>query len=390
MFILDSGLKAGSINGTAGNIRKTKLDNILKVTASGNLATWNRMADGALVEADSAVYGITSSADAYVEIVNSSITDASVFPGFSSNYMNNTAANLPNQQYSLKCENVSLLGAEYNAGILRVGVTNAEHLQSEAYKYIVATGASNWGIGAYPLTDFRTARFTTVVNFGTLDNNGTFDKDSTGTASNRYPNISLRFIALPSSQAPVLSPMETDWGTITEPKSITLSLIGASSVTAKIDSGEEYALTPGTGNVVFDLTPKWESLSYGAHTVTIRSTLNGYQCGARITFTKSSSVVSVTTKPHVTAHRPTLCRVVSDVVVPTGAVLTQEVTNNANDESPVWETYTGTQHEFSNATKTAGSWGLAARITIDNSDGNANAEIRDSLAIGAIFEGGAE
>lgn len=372
MFILDKNVQAGAL---APISRAGDLVTGFTVQTSGN-QSWNRMSNGNLVQNDDTPYGRASYVCGGGIAQESWSSWGTEISSVSGNIFNCYA-------------DATVNGGAYRFKVLRVAGQDGVYGGGECHEYFaIGSVSSDWNVDWYndlhKIVDGRRSGDARANRYFYYSE----DPHNTTVAHNKQSTF--RVFGTPTGTTPALSPMETDWGTITEPKSITLSLIGASSVTAKIDSGEEYALTPGTGNVVFDLAPKWGSLSYGAHTVIIRSKLNGYQCGARITFTKSSSVVSVTTTPHVTAHRPTLCRLVSDIVVPTGAVLTQQVTNNANDESPVWETYTGTKHEFSNATKTAGSWGLAARITIDNSDGNANAEIRDSLAIGAIFEGGAE
>lgn len=372
MFILDKNVQAGTL---APISRDGDEVTGFTVQTSGT-QSWNRMSNGNLVQSNDTPYGQASYVCGGVIDRDSWSSWGTETSSVSGNIFNCYA-------------DATVNGGAYRFKVMRVAGQNGAYGGGECHEYFAIGSVSsdwnvNWASDTHYIVDGRRNGTATSNRYLCYSE----DPYNTSVAYNR--RSTFRVFGTPTGTTPALSPMETDWGTITEPKSITFTLTGAASVTAKIDSGEEYALTPGTGNVVFDLTPKWDSLSYGAHTVIIRSTLNGYQCGARITFTKSSSVVSVTTKPHITAHRPTMCRLVSDTVVPTGAVLTQEVTNNANDGSPVWETYTGTSHEFSNATKTAGSWGLAARITIDNSDGNANAEIRDSLAIGAIFEGGAE
>ena len=47
-----------------------------------------------------------------------------------------------------------------------------------------------------------------------------------------------------------------------------------------------------------------------------------------------------------------------------------QVCNNYNDASPTWETATvGLKHIFSNKTKTADSWAVGVRVTIDKTSG---------------------
>lgn len=204
--------------------------------------------------------------------------------------------------------------------------------------------------------------------------------------SSATDNKTVRLVAYPTTTAPTFSVDIIDLGPITEPKLVPASISSVSSVTGTIDGGGQKTFTVSGGAAQVDLSQWWDSIGMGAHTVLLRSTLNGIQSGCKITFTKSTDLVSITTATYSSARRPASCRLIGNLVVPSGAVLTQEVTNNGNDASPTWEAYTGTEHFFSNETKTASQWGLAARVSIDNGKGSAVAEIKDSLAMGVVYE----
>ena len=368
MFILDKNVVGGRV------VPKKDGDTFEGwYVAAGSTHTWHRMSNGDLVGSTDVLRGTAAdlSNDGFYSNGYADTDGSGTIPFGSENIR---------RMYS----DCAVDGGTYRFKLMRIGAETAYQPGDEFTKYIAATGLTEWGL-TRPLIEG-------VLSGSSASTYYRSRNPQTGELNIEFSKTpaAARIYGVPTGAAPTISPEQTALGTITEPTSVTLQLVGSPAVTAAWDGQPAETVQTNVGSVTIDLADKWESLSYGSHTILVRSSQGGYQCGAKITFSKSSSVVSVTTKPHVTANRPTMCRLVSDIVVSTGAVLTQEVTNNANDDSPVWETYTGTSHEFSNATKTAGSWGLAARITIDNSDGNANAEIRDSLAIGAIFEGGAE
>lgn len=87
---------------------------------------------------------------------------------------------------------------------------------------------------------------------------------------------------------------------------------------------------------------------------------------------KVGTTLWVQTPVYTAAAMPTTVKVVLDAVLSSGAGVTQIlVCNNANDASPTWEDATSAYnaggsavYTFTNASKTAGSWGCAARVTI--------------------------
>lgn len=75
--------------------------------------------------------------------------------------------------------------------------------------------------------------------------------------------------------------------------------------------------------------------------------------------------------------------------IPSDAIYTVEVTNNAYDESPVWENITnyienGWNYSFVNTTCTAGQWGFNFRITVQRGESGVGGYI---TSIDGGFEG---
>lgn len=67
---------------------------------------------------------------------------------------------------------------------------------------------------------------------------------------------------------------------------------------------------------------------------------------------------------------PEKCILSAQGAFPEGCALCIEVCNNANDTSPAWEditqkVLTGQKHFFKNNTKTAESWGVGVRVSLE-------------------------
>ena len=367
-----------------------------RVTGGQGSTRWKIMADGTLVQARNA--GIRGNPSLfYLGITGGSglIDDKKVYDNFSSAWANTRAvwkdsvSSSGNQLYLYSTyADATLGGGAYRVKTLRSGVSKAEYNQSEFKKYIGDMGVSGWSFDSVPCGGGRI--WSTSGNYSSTAYwayNSGVKKENIGAFGKQ---VTLRFMAVPTGSVPTLTPIETDLGIITEPTSVTIQMAGSPQVTATMDEDQSIAVSTAPGNFTEDHSAIWSDASYGDHEIICVAEQNGYKTGARIRFTKSASAVMVTTAPHSSTNRPTSCRLVGNIVVPTGAVLTQEVTNNGNDDSPVWETYEGTSHEFANDSKTASQWGLAARVSIDNNHGNAVAEIKDSLAMGVLYEGGTE
>ena len=359
-------------------------------TDDASVIRWHRLSDGALVMSED--LGVRLPIDWGYSAGNTLTND----PGFDSSYgiyTTNAGSTGGISEgapiYSIEGDS-TIDGAKYKTRIMRIGYTDAEKQRAEYNKYLVSTGIGNWRAQAatVPIAEYRIAGYSDIRYYSYCPR---IDRGSVVSNSiERSSFLTLRLVATPAGSAPTLTPDDTDLGIITEPKSVTIQMAGTPTVSAKLDGGQTVQVSTSTGNFTVDLSTVWSDASYGDHEVICVAEQNGYKTGARIRFTKSASAVMVTTAPHSSVNRPASCRLVGNLVVPTGAVLTQEVTNNGNDTSPTWEAYTGNEHFFENATKTASQWGLAARVSIDNQHGNAAAEIKDSLAMGVLYEGGAE
>lgn len=278
--------------------------------------------------------------------------------------------------------------ATLDGGRYRVMMQSCHGSGNEWDKYVAPTGKENWNLSSHVFID--PAKYGSNSDFYYVDQGGVKYDQTYQLHADDTPEFSIRLVAYPDGSAPAFSSDSVNLGTITSPQVVEVGIANATSATASFDGGPETSAGISGGFVRVDLSSWWSSASFGSHTIVLRATGGGWSAGCRVKFVKSSDAVSVTTKPHSSANRPTSCRLVGNLVVPKGAVLTQEVTNNGNDASPTWEVYTGNEHFFENAEKTASQWGLAARVSIDNSDGNAVAEIKDSLAMGVLYEGGAE
>lgn len=341
--------------------------------SGGNRLRWNRMADGALIS--HAPVGVMSRCADFMDTATFHVYDwASV------NKDDHRAVERYGGNLWMQWTNATIDGGAYKCAVARLGAGS----QYEYDKYIAPCKSDfefpsnyvydGWGSGNYmPSGEYTPRR---IYN-GTLQDQG---------LDNDYSlKMTWLVVATPTGSAPTLTPIETDLGTITEPKQVMIQMAGTPTVSAKLDGSQTVQVSTSAGNFTVNMSTIWSDVSYGNHEIICVAEQNGYKTGARIRFNKSASAVMVTTKPHSSANRPTSCRLIGSIVVPTGAVLTQEVTNNGNDDAPTWEPYTGTEHFFKNATKTASQWGLAARVSIDNGEGNAVAEIKNSLAMGVVY-----
>ena len=99
---------------------------------------------------------------------------------------------------------------------------------------------------------------------------------------------------------------------------------------------------------------------------------------------KGGDVLEIVSKIFDTDERPRVATAIIDKNIASGATVECFITNNANDASPTWETYTeGSEHQFENDTKTAASWGVALKVKV--TAGTATGEISVSaIALGVL------
>jgi hypothetical protein len=99
---------------------------------------------------------------------------------------------------------------------------------------------------------------------------------------------------------------------------------------------------------------------------------------------KGGDVLEIISKIFDTDERPRVATAIVNKTIAAGATTELFITNNANDASPVWESYTeGSEHQFENDTKTAASWGVAVKVKV--TAGTATGEISVSaIAVGVL------
>ena len=140
------------------------------------------------------------------------------------------------------------------------------------------------------------------------------------------------------------------------------------------DAGDTLTVTEkldGTTKRTFTATRKatnsfavtgeyFQKITNGSHTLTVTVTDGKATVTKTFTFTKAVTAASITLAQPMTADAQiTLCAITVGGLIPADAVFKVEVTNNGNDDSPVWEDATtearnGRNHLFTNQTATKG------------------------------------
>lgn len=350
-------------------------------SASGATCTWNRMSDGALVM--QSIAGFQCS-------VSSKIVYSSSF-GYDKLGKVYTGTNIQNQDSSIFgwYKNVNIFGAAYKCRLMGVGYNSSTASQTDATKYLKGAPDDSWkGTSNDQMYGPKagTSGGNTVYPYGSASNNSVTFSNRAGSGGLAYAVVwHFRMMLEPTGDVPTFQNEEVSLGTITEPTQVVLNCDTSASYSMSID-GEQKETGSGSSFTV-DLSKYWETLSMASHTVLVISEANGYKCGARVTFQKSVSLLQVTGNKVEFANMPTFCKMVDSCVVPSGATITREVTNNANDGTPTWETYEGDQHAFENTTKTASKWAVQWRISIDNSHGDSQAQIKNGVGMAVMTQG---
>lgn len=411
MFVLDENIKVGRLTvwsgDSYGDVAKITTPAKGKATNNGrytsgydsqrrskwyfdtgaNILTWSRMSDGTLIMSRNSGVGVAP----YPHGMTADSNLGTKYAKYAANNNDGSAGSYELWNYY---QDVTINGTKVRLALF------SPTIKGHYAKYIQPTASKNWDteggnractdyIGDVHVTNLNTMRMArqcsgmqgsklTTVSGG----------DAGSSASNLGGGVEFRLIGTPRTTAPVITPDSRDLGTISDPINVTFAVAGAPTATISIDGQPAEALSVGVGSIGVDLSKWWDSLSLGAHSALIRAELGGVKTGAKLSFVKSTSTCAVTLKPHESVRRPSVVSIVDNCVVPGGAVITREVTNNALDESPTWETYVeGSQHSFSNKVKTAEQWGLAARIAIDNSGGSARASINTPVTMAVMYEG---
>ena len=216
--------------------------------------------------------------------------------------------------------------------------------------------------------------------------------DSNGAYSAYTTSASVSVI---NNQAPVVSGSDGNLGTKTDGFSQTYTVTDADAdsvtVTEAIDGIQvrSYTVTLGNTNTFAVTGTTWLKLTNGTHSMTITaSDPDGAKSVRTYTFTKNVTSFSVQTDPMEASTMPTRISISVTKDIPAEAIFTVEVCNNGNDDEPTWEDATASVtgvlvHTFANTSKTADSWAVMIRVTVDRNDGEGACYIS---AIGGNFE----
>lgn len=215
----------------------------------------------------------------------------------------------------------------------------------------------------------------------------------TSNAYSSYTTSASRTVI--NNDAPVVSGTDSNLGTKSAGFDVTYSVSDANSdsvtVVEAIDGVRvrSYVVTLGKTNTFSVTNETWLTLSNGTHTMTITATDPIGESAVRsYTFVKSVTSFSVQTNAMVAGSMPTRISISITRSIPTGATFKVEVCNNAKDASPKWEDATssvqnGLVHLFTNTSKTADSWAVALRVTVNRGSGEGACYIS---GIGGNFE----
>lgn len=145
------------------------------------------------------------------------------------------------------------------------------------------------------------------------------------------------------------------------------------TVTEYVDDAEKhtYTATLGQTNTLTFTSAEWFEILNGTHTLKITAKDAHNTTATRtITFTKSvNEIVFEQTAAFDLDDMPTKATVNVQGSFPSGSTLKVEICNNGNDASPTWENVTakvktGQKIFFANSQKTASTWGVKVRVTL--------------------------
>ena len=176
---------------------------------------------------------------------------------------------------------------------------------------------------------------------------------------------------------PTISGTNQNLGTVTSPPSYQYSVGDSDTgdtleIVESLDGVEVRTIQNAVRgqSYTFALTAAQFTALTGQHTMSIKVTDSAGNSATRtITFTRTISRIDFDWKVDDTSAAAEKILVSMRYNAHEDGVLLQ-VCNNYNDASPTWETATvGLKHIFSNKTKTADSWAVGVRVTIDKTSG---------------------
>lgn len=196
---------------------------------------------------------------------------------------------------------------------------------------------------------------------------------------------------------PIITGTDGDLGTFEETSptysyTVTDQQGGTISVTEALD-GEElrfFEAVLGQENTLTIPADVYRRTLNGAHTLTVTAEdPTGGQTIRTLTFTKNVTSCAFTqTESFPADDRPTRCTAQIHGEFPVGCALKVEACNNGNDASPAWEDVTqpallGQRYFFKNEEKTAASWGVRFRASLERGTAETACHIS---SIGGVFQ----
>jgi hypothetical protein len=201
-------------------------------------------------------------------------------------------------------------------------------------------------------------------------------------------------ITVTNNRAPIISGSDSNLGTIdgvSVSYTITDFVDDIVEVVEALDGTpiRTYTAVLGTSYTCEILGVDWLKVLNGSHTLTITATDNkGASSTRNYTFTKNVTTMSIVTDPMDSSSMPQRIVFTVSRVIPLGAIFKVEVCNNGNDASPTWEDATTfaegtTAYTFTNTQKTANSWAVRVKVTVDRNGATGSCFIS---GIGGNFE----
>ena len=196
---------------------------------------------------------------------------------------------------------------------------------------------------------------------------------------------------------PIITGTDGDLGTFEETSptyayTVTDQQGGTVSVTEALDGTtlRTYDVTLGQENTLTIPADVYRRTLNGAHTLTVTAEdVTGGISVRTETFTKNVTSCAFTqTESFPADDRPTRCTAQIHGEFPVGCALKVEACNNGNDASPAWEDVTqpallGQRYFFKNEEKTAASWGVRFRASLERGTAETACHIS---SIGGVFQ----